>query len=141
MRFRSAAAWQHVTTIIIVEDDCSVNLAVSRLLEAAGFGVRSFTSGNAVLADDEAREADCLVLDVHLPDMNGFDLQRQLAAAGSSAPVVVITAHDDPLHRRAAREHRRVHIPDEAILESVARGRSVARHRCAPLTSSPCPTY
>jgi FixJ family two-component response regulator len=96
--------WQNVTTITIVEDDCSVNLALSRLLEAAGFAVRSFTSGGALLADDAACNADCLVLDVHLPDMNGFDLQRQLAAAGSSAPVVVITAHDDPMHRRAARD-------------------------------------
>ena len=93
-----------MTTIIIVEDDFSVNLAVSRLLEAAGFGVRSFTSGGALLADTEARKADCLVLDVHLPDMNGFDLQRRLAAAGSTAPVVIITAHDDPMHRRAARD-------------------------------------
>ena len=93
-----------MTNIIIVEDDCSVNLAVSRLLEAAGFDVRSFTSGGALLADEEAYKADCLVLDVHLPDMNGFDLQRRLAAAGSNAPVVVITAHDDPMHRRAARD-------------------------------------
>lgn len=93
-----------MTTIIIVEDDCSVNLAVCRLLEAAGFGVRSFTSGGALLADKEACNADCLVLDVHLPDMNGFELQHRLAAAGSSVPVVVITAHDDPMHRHAARD-------------------------------------
>jgi FixJ family two-component response regulator len=93
-----------VTTIIIVEDDSSVNLAVSRLLEAAGFDIRSFLSGNALLADAHACDADCLVLDVHLPDMNGFELQRRLAAAGSTAPVVVITAHDDPMHRRAARD-------------------------------------
>ena len=83
MRFRSAAAWQPVSTIIIVEDDCSVNLAVSRLLQAAGFGVRSFTSGNAVLADDEAREADCIVLDVHLPDMNGSTC-RPAGSSGSN---------------------------------------------------------
>ena len=49
MRVASAAAYKHVTTIIIVEDDSSVNLAVSRLLEAAGFTTRSFTSGGALL--------------------------------------------------------------------------------------------
>lgn len=93
-----------VSTIFIVDDDCSVNVAVSRLLEAAGFGVRSFTSAGALLADKNAHDADCLVLDVHLPDMNGFELQRRLAAAGSSTPVVVITAHDDAMHRRGARD-------------------------------------
>jgi FixJ family two-component response regulator len=93
-----------VTTISIVDDDCSVNVAVTRLLEAAGFAVHSFTSARALLDDAQARDADCLVLDVHLPDMNGFDLQRRLAAAGSSMPVVVITAHDDAMHRRAARD-------------------------------------
>jgi FixJ family two-component response regulator len=95
---------KHVTTIIIVEDDSSVNLAVSRLLEASGFDVRSFTSAGALLADARACDADCLVLDVHLPDMNGFDLQRKLVATGFTAPVVVITAHDDAMHRRAARD-------------------------------------
>ena len=58
MTTRSAAAWNPVTTIIIVEDDSSVNLAVSRLLEAAGFDVRSFTSAGALLADAHACDAD-----------------------------------------------------------------------------------
>jgi FixJ family two-component response regulator len=93
-----------VSTITIVEDDGSVILAVSRLLEAAGFDTRCFTSGSALLSDSEACKADCLVLDIHLPDMTGFELQRRLSAAGSIMPVVVITAHDDPMHRRAARE-------------------------------------
>ena len=93
-----------MSTILIVEDDPSVNLAVCRLLEAAGFKTRGFVSASALLADRGAQEADCLVLDVHLPEMTGFDLQRRLAASGFKAPVVVITAHDDPMHRRAARE-------------------------------------
>jgi len=93
-----------VSTITIVEDDGSVILAVSRLLEAAGFDTRCFTSASALLSDSEACKADCLVLDIHLPDMTGFELQRRLNAAGSTMPVVVITAHDDPMHRRAARE-------------------------------------
>jgi two-component system response regulator FixJ len=74
------------------------------LLETSGFGVRSFTSAGALLADEHALDADCLVLDIHLPDMNGFDLQRHLAARGSTMPVIVITAHDDVMHRRAARD-------------------------------------
>lgn len=90
-------------TVVIVEDDVSVNLAVSRLLEAAGFRTRCFASARAVI-EDGCVGVDCLVLDVHLPDMTGFDLQRKLAEAGSAAPVVVITAHDDPMHRRAARD-------------------------------------
>ena len=93
-----------VRTITIVEDDGSVILAVSRLLEAAGFHTRCFQSAGALLSDRDAYKADCLVLDVHLPDMTGFELQRRLAAAGSTTPVVVITAHDDAMHRRAARE-------------------------------------
>ena len=100
----AATAQNHVSTILIVEDDSSVNLAVSRLLEAAGFKTRSFLSAGALLADQDANGADCLVLDVHLPDMTGFELQRRMAASGFRAPVVVITAHDDPMHRRAARE-------------------------------------
>lgn len=98
------AGGRPVATILIVDDDCSVNTALSRLLGTSGFDVRSFTSAGALLEDEHALDADCLVLDIHLPDMNGFDLQRRLAALGSTTPVVVVTAHDDAMHRRAARD-------------------------------------
>ena len=73
-----AARGSRVSTITIVEDDSSVILAVSRLLEAAGFRTRCFQSAGALLSDRDAYKADCLVLDVHLPDMTGFELQRRL---------------------------------------------------------------
>ena len=95
--------WQPVTTIAIVEDDASLILAVSRMLEAAGFETRCFQSAEAALSDQEAGNADCLLLDVYLPEMTGFELHRRLAAAGCRSPIVVITAHDDPMHLRAAR--------------------------------------
>jgi FixJ family two-component response regulator len=123
---------QKAKTIFIIEDDVSVNLAVHRLLDAAGFTTRCFTSASALLDDPNACAADCLVLDVHLPDMNGFELQRKLHAAGSIAPVVVITAHDDPMHRRAAQEigayaYLTKPFSSSTLLEAVSRATGSSR--------------
>jgi FixJ family two-component response regulator len=92
----------HRGNIVVVEDDPSVNHAVGRLLEAAGFRARTFESAEALLGDEAARLADCLVLDIHLPGMSGLELQKKLSDAGVSTPFVIITAHDDPVHREAA---------------------------------------
>ncbi|MET0986049.1 MAG: response regulator [Steroidobacteraceae bacterium] len=91
---------EHHEVVAVVEDDVSLNQALIRQLQAAGFRTCSFKSGSEVLVA-RGRIADCFVLDVHLPDMSGFELLRQL---GTSVPFVVITAHDDPMHRRAANE-------------------------------------
>ena len=92
----------HRGNIVVVEDDPSVNHAVGRLLEAAGFRTSTFESAEALLRDDTARLADCLVLDIHLPGMSGLELQKKLSDEGVSAPFVIITAHDDLAHRQAA---------------------------------------
>ncbi|HMN45616.1 MAG TPA: response regulator [Povalibacter sp.] len=88
--------------IVIVEDDTGLNQAVSRLLQAAGFHVTSFESAIAALSSEISQQADCLVLDVHLPDMTGYELKKRLAAQGRSPPAIVITAHDDTHSRREA---------------------------------------
>jgi FixJ family two-component response regulator len=109
--------------VAVIEDDVSLNMALLRQLRAAGFRTRSFRSGQEVLAT-HGHIADCFVLDVHLPDMTGFELVRQL---GTTSPtLVVITAHDDPQHRRAASEVRAIAyltkpIARATLLEAVTR--------------------
>lgn len=88
--------------VIIVEDDSGLSQALSRLLQAAGFRATSFGCAAAALADAALAGADCLVVDVHLPDMTGFELLQRLADNGVSLPVIVITAHDDAVSRQRA---------------------------------------
>jgi FixJ family two-component response regulator len=94
---------EHRGEIIVVEDDSSVNRAILRLLEAAGFRAQAFASAEALLTESTMhQQADCFVFDLHLPGMSGIDLYRVLREAGVSAPVVIITAHDDAHFRQAA---------------------------------------
>jgi FixJ family two-component response regulator len=81
----------------VVEDDPSFLRALRRLLSAAGFSVATFASAEEFLASDSAGATSCLVLDVHLGGMSGFDLQQSLATAGAPIPTIFITAHDDPI--------------------------------------------
>jgi FixJ family two-component response regulator len=61
-------------------------------------------SAEAFLADKKHRQFDCLLLDVELTGMSGLELQKQLAATQGAAPVIFITAHDDPRARELAYE-------------------------------------
>ena len=87
----------------LVEDDPSFRRALRRLLSAAGFSVAAFASAEEFLASESAGGTACLVLDVNLGGMSGFDLQQSLATAGVPIPAIFITAHDDPVTRERAR--------------------------------------
>jgi FixJ family two-component response regulator len=86
--------------IAVVDDEASVRRAVQRLLRAWGFWVTSFSSAEAFLARDPPVPPDCLVLDVWMDGMTGLDLQATLTARGEPIPIILITAHDDPLTRQ-----------------------------------------
>jgi FixJ family two-component response regulator len=88
-------------TVVVVDDDSEMSEAVERLLSAAGFHAMAFGSAEALLEDGTAIGADCFILDIHLPGISGFELQKQILLRRAVAPVIFITAHDDS----AAREH------------------------------------
>ena len=88
--------------VIIVEDDQSMSQALERLLRIAGYTARSFPSAEELLEADAAADAACLILDVQLPGMTGFELREQLARRGHTPPVIFITAYDEPESRLEA---------------------------------------
>ncbi len=89
-------------TIFLVDDDPSVLKALSRVLREGGWRVETFESAEAFLARRDQNAEGCLVLDVTMPGLDGLELQRRLAAAGESLPIVFVTGHGDiPMSVRA----------------------------------------
>jgi FixJ family two-component response regulator len=76
--------------IAIVDDDESVRRSLQRLVRSAGYAVETFASAGEFLAWLPRGQAACLVLDVHMNEMSGLELQQRLAV-----PVVFITSQDD----------------------------------------------
>jgi FixJ family two-component response regulator len=110
--------------VAVVDDEEPVCRALRRLLCSAGFRVETFSSGAAFFERLPARRPDCLVLDLHMPQMSGFDVQARLTELGEQLPVVVITAHDTPQSREravtaGAAAYLRKPADDKALLEAV----------------------
>jgi two-component system, LuxR family, response regulator FixJ len=82
-------------TIYVVDDDAGVLGSLRFLLETDGFEVKTFRSGMALLNASASTEADCLVIDYKMPDMNGIDLIGRLRDHHVAAPVILITGYPD----------------------------------------------
>jgi FixJ family two-component response regulator len=82
-------------TVFVVDDYAPVRSSISRLLRAAGFAVTAFGSPQEFLAQYDPRIPGCLVLDLDMPAVNGFELQRILAKKGSVLPIIFLTGHGD----------------------------------------------
>ena len=98
-------------TIAIVEDDASFSRALERLLRVSGFEVQTFASAEEFLESAAPESPACLILDVQLPGMSGFELFDHLTASGQPRRAIFMTAHDgDNLRERASR------LPDNVYL-------------------------
>ena len=90
--------------ILVVEDDDSLRPALERLLNTAGWRTVTYASAEALLVDPAAEDAACVVCDLKLPAMSGFDFLAEWRAPGGRPPVILITAYDAPgLSEEAAR--------------------------------------
>ncbi|MEV1025912.1 response regulator transcription factor [Streptomyces sp. NPDC050264] len=79
-------------TVLVVEDDASIRTLLTSALGAAGYAVASASSGQEALSEAGSRRPDLIVLDVMLPDTDGFRLTRELRAQGVYTPVLFLTA-------------------------------------------------
>ena len=92
-----------VPMITVVDDDQSVRESLARLIRSVGLHVQVFGSAEEFLSARDRRRADCLILDIRMPGMNGLDLQHALSTTDRQLPVIFITAHgsDNDVRARA----------------------------------------
>jgi len=82
-------------TVFLVDDDPSILKALKRLLDVAGMKVAAFDSAQAFLDAYDPEAEGCVVLDVRMPGIGGFELQDLLAERGCTLPIVFLTGHGD----------------------------------------------
>ncbi|MEV4350772.1 response regulator transcription factor [Actinoplanes sp. NPDC049596] len=83
-----------VARVLVVDDEPNISALLSATLRLVEFEVRVADSGHKALVAMEEFEPDLVVLDVMLPDLDGFDVARRLRATGSRVPVLFLTARD-----------------------------------------------
>jgi DNA-binding NtrC family response regulator len=81
--------------IYVVDDDLSVREGVGRLVRSAGLQVKTFPTAQEILTSLRTELPSCLILDVQLPDINGLELQKQLATKDLQVPIIFLTGHGD----------------------------------------------
>jgi FixJ family two-component response regulator len=82
--------------IAVLDDEPEMRKAVRRLLTGRGFAVEEYAHGNDLLAALESHPFHCLLLDLHMAEVSGFDVLEGFRSRFIRVPVIVITAHDEP---------------------------------------------
>ncbi|MDX3968607.1 MAG: response regulator [Bradyrhizobium sp.] len=98
----------HQSRIAIVDDDVRILESLQNLLESAGHSVCSFSSAQSLLEDSVLPEIDCLIADIGMPLINGFELHRLARDARPDLPIIFITARPEAAtqKRAAAQGHQ-----------------------------------
>ena len=81
-------------TVFVVDDDESVRASLGLLIESHGYHAVTFKSAEDFLGYSFGEIPCCLILDVRLPGMSGFELQKHLVTSQTPIPVIFITGHD-----------------------------------------------
>ena len=115
--------------IAIVDDDASIRRSLLRVVRSAGYKAEIFASAREFLDWLPRNRAACLVLDIHMTEMSGFDLQERLAV-----PIIFITAHDDAptlerIEKSGAAGHLRKPFDAPTVLRAIRQAVQVNHER------------
>jgi FixJ family two-component response regulator len=120
--------------VFVVDDDISVRESLETLISYAGWQVETFASAKDFLARPRTLVPSCLILDVHLPDLNGLELQTRIASDRADMPIIFITGYGDvpttvTAMKGGAVEFLTKPFSDEVLLAAV--GNAIERSRGA----------
>ncbi len=110
--------------VYIIDDDESLLDAMDVLMRVAGFDALKFSSATEFLERVTPSSQDCLILDLCMPGMDGFDLLQILSARGTYVPVIVLSALDDAQSRERVREmgakgYFKKPVDDQALIDMI----------------------
>ena len=123
--------------IAVVDDEEPVRKALMRLMRSVGLSVETFGSGAAFLESIDTRLPDCVVLDLRMPQMDGFSVQASLARKCAALPVIILTGHDLPQDRERAMQggasaFLRKPVLDRTLLDAISAATSSAQPGGSP---------
>ena len=85
--------------VAVVDDDEGILRSLEYLLESADYAVRLFRSGTELLDSGYLEKIDCLISDIDMPGMDGFELLRLIHTVRPALPIILITGYPDTLKR------------------------------------------
>ncbi len=112
------------SNVFVVDDDESVRASLKLLIESIGYGVVAFKSAEEFLGSTFGEKPCCLILDIRLPGMTGFQLQEHLVKSQNRIPVIFITGHDcnqmeDEAMSLGAVAYLRKPFDEQALLDAI----------------------
>ena len=127
--------------VFVVDDDASFLTAVTRLLRAGGYVVKTFISAKEFVKNPPLDSPGCLIADLHMPEMTGMDLQEALAKTGVLLPMIFLTGHGDiptSVHavRRGAEDFLTKPVNREKLFDAVQRALARNARELAAQTKS-----
>jgi DNA-binding response OmpR family regulator len=128
-----------ITTVLVIEDEPDIRLTARFMLESAGYDVLEAATGKESLAMLARERPDLVLLDIRLPDMEGWDVMKSMrsSAGPSKVPVVIMSAHSSgDFRERATQEGSDGYLVkpfrEEELLRTVddlAQSRAIAEER------------
>jgi FixJ family two-component response regulator len=126
--------------VYLIDDDESVRRALQRLLRSAGLDVRAFASAEEFLESGNLNQKACIVLDIQMGGLTGFDLQEKLASKGIRIPTIAVSALDDAETRERARKlgataFFRKPVDGQALIDAIHWAIGVSKSEAVPSNS------
>jgi FixJ family two-component response regulator len=123
------------TKVAVLDDEANMRSALARLLKTHGYDVELFETGGDFINAVRSRDLDCLLLDLHMPQITGFDVLELMAALRITTPVIVITGHDETgvaerVRKLGAANYLLKPLDEAVLIDALQR-------ICPPLPASP----